>query len=62
MQSGTSLIKNPLTPRDAASMAAYSSRRVESDVQYWHVAGGGGGGGVTGMSSGSWSVGNWKNW
>ena len=25
-------------------MAAYSRRRVESDVQYWIVAGGGGGG------------------
>ena len=41
MQSGTSLMKNPFKPRLAASMAAYSSRRVESDVQYWTVAGGG---------------------
>jgi ABC-type phosphate/phosphonate transport system permease subunit len=54
-------MKKPRTPRDAASMAAYSRRRVESEVQYWHVAGGGGGGGVGAMSSGSLRVGNWKN-
>jgi hypothetical protein len=62
MQSGISLMKNPFTPRDAASIAAYSNRRVESEVQYWHVTGGGGGGGGGGgaaeMSSGSCSVGN----
>lgn len=34
MQSGTSLIKKPRTPLDAASIAAYSRRLVESDVQY----------------------------
>ena len=44
MQSGKSLTKKPRTPLEAASMAAYSRRRVESDVQYWIVAGGGGGG------------------
>lgn len=34
MQSGTNLRKKPRTPLDAASMAAYSNRRVESEVQY----------------------------
>lgn len=64
MQSGTSLMRKPRTPRDAASMAAYSKRRVESEVQYWHVAGGGigAGAGCAETSSGSWRVGNWKNW
>lgn len=33
MQSGTNLTRNPRTPRLAASIAAYSSLRVESDVQ-----------------------------
>ena len=41
IQSGISLTKNPLMPLLAASMAAYSNRLVESDVQYWTVAGGG---------------------
>lgn len=41
MQSGTNLMKKPLMPWLAASIAAYSNRRVESDVQYWTVAGGG---------------------
>jgi len=31
-------------PLLAASIAAYSNLRVESEVQYWTVAGGGGGG------------------
>lgn len=35
-------MKNPLTPLLAASIAAYSRRRVESEVQYCTVAGGGG--------------------
>ncbi len=34
-------MKKPRTPLEAASMAAYSRRRVESEVQYWIVAGGG---------------------
>lgn len=34
-------MKKPRTPLDAASMAAYSRRRVESEVQYWIVGGGG---------------------
>lgn len=34
IQSGTILKKNPRTPFDAASIAAYSRRLVESDVQY----------------------------
>jgi hypothetical protein len=34
-------MKKPRTPLDAASMAAYSRRRVESEVQYCTVAGGG---------------------
>lgn len=42
IQSGTSLMKKPFTPRDAASMAAYSRRRVLSEVQYCIVAGGAG--------------------
>jgi len=67
IQSGTSFIKNPRKPLDAASMAAYSSLRVESEVQYWIVAGGGGGGGATSAEvegvggRGSTRVGNWKN-
>jgi len=43
---------------------------VESDVQYWIVAGGGGGGDATvvelgeEVGGGDWSFkeGNWKNW
>jgi hypothetical protein len=59
-------MKKPLTPFDAASMAAYSNLRVESEVQYWTVAGGGGGGGVISDSgaeigAGSVRTGNWKN-
>jgi hypothetical protein len=56
-------MKNPFTPLLAASMAAYSNLRVESDVQYWTVAGGGGGGVATVLDSGwgSVSVGKWKN-
>jgi hypothetical protein len=64
MQSGTSLMKKPFTPLLAASIAAYSNLRVESDVQYWTVAGGGGGGVATVVGSGwgSVRVGKWKNW
>lgn len=58
-------MKNPRTPLDAASIAAYSNRRVESDVQYWHVAGGGGGAAtICGSLAGEGSAareGNWKN-
>lgn len=62
MQSGTNFRMNPRTPFDAASIAAYSSRRVESDVQYCTVAGGGGGGGLSSAScSLEGNVGNWKN-
>jgi len=34
IQSGTSLMKNPRNPRLAASIAAYSNRRLASEVQY----------------------------
>jgi hypothetical protein len=57
-------MKNPFTPLLAASIAAYSNLRVESDVQYWTVAGGGGGGGVATVLDSGWgsvSVGKWKN-
>lgn len=60
MQSGISLMKKPFTPFPAASIAAYSNRRVESDVQYWTVAGGGGETTTSrsGSGAGSGSVGN----
>lgn len=58
MQSGSILMKNPRMPRLAASIAAYSNRRVESDVQYWTVAGGGVGETIVSGSCGSGSVGN----
>jgi hypothetical protein len=60
-------MKNPLTPLLAASIAAYSRRRVESDVQYCIVAGGGGGvmvssGGEEEGGEVDWGrTGNWKN-
>jgi hypothetical protein len=60
-------MRNPFTPLDAASIAAYSNLRVESEVQYWTVAGGGGAMVVSSSSStsdgfrGSLKVGNWKN-
>ena len=58
-------MKNPLTPRLAASMAAYSSLRVLSEVQYWHVTGGAGadtGSGAWSTGAGGGSEGKWKNW
>lgn len=60
IQSGTSLIKKPFMPLPAASIAAYSSLRVESDVQYCTVAGGclGASATVSGWGWGSVRVGN----
>lgn len=57
-------MKNPRTPLEAASIAAYSNLRVESEVQYCTVAGGGGVGGANASASaeGDENVGNWKNW
>lgn len=58
IQSGTNFRKKPLTPFDAASIAAYSRRRVESEVQYCTVAGGGGGESVSVSGSLEGKVGN----
>lgn len=66
MHSGINLFMNPRRPRLAASIAAYSRRRVLSDVQYCIVAGGWGWGrGMVlefGEVSGVGREGKWKNW